>query len=559
MTQPSAAFIPSPPSNGLHLGPFFLHAYGLAYVVAVVAAVAITAHRWEKVGGRRELAYEVALWGFPAGILGGRLYFVATSWNEVPPHWWGPLAVWKGGLGIWGGVAAGTLAGVWVLRRRGASIPTFLDAAAPALLVAQAIGRVGNYFNQELFGGPTSLPWGLEISAAHRPAGYAQYATFHPTFLYEIVWNLLLAAALVWLGHHRRIRPPGLFALYVAGYSFGRVGEELLRVDPAHHIFGLRLNLYVASILCLAGLIWFVRIQRAGAARPTRRSIRRGGALFAAGGLLALAGCGQASHQASAAQAAANSSETGSAPDRTSGFARSARRFSLTASESRSVDQVLRYTSYVRLAGHRRREVALTFDDGPGEYTPGIIRILRRTHTPATFFVIGRSVRRFPRLVAEEARDAFQIGDHTETHPFLSLLPRAAQTAQIADAAHEIERAGAPTPRLFRPPYGAFDRDTLMLLRARRMLMALWSVDTNDYARPGVKRIVYAAVSGAQAGAIILMHDGGGNRSQTVAALPHIIRRLHERGFRMVTISKLVSEDPPPRGQAAPRPLSGRG
>jgi len=262
------AFIPSPASNGFRVGPLYIHAYGLAYVFAVIAAVLITSRRWEAAGGQRELVHEVALWGFPAGVIGGRLYFLATSWNEIPPHWWGPFAVWQGGLGIWGGIAAGTLVGLWVLRRRGADIALFLDAAAPALLVAQAIGRIGNYFNQELFGGPTTLPWGLEISPEHRPAGYAQYATFHPTFLYEIIWNLLLAATLVWLGHHRRIRAPGLFALYVAGYSGFRIFEELLRVDPAHHIFGLRLNLYVASILCVVGILWFVRIQRGRSAAP---------------------------------------------------------------------------------------------------------------------------------------------------------------------------------------------------------------------------------------------------------------------------------------------------
>ncbi len=283
MSSAPVAFIPSPPSNGLHLGPLFVHAYGLAYVLAVIAAVAITVRRWQARGGRRELVWEVALWGFPAGLIGGRIYFLATSWNEVPRHWWGVLAVWKGGLGIWGGIAAGTLAGLWVLRRRRAEVPAFLDAAAPALLVAQAIGRVGNYFNQELFGGPTTLPWGLEISPAHRPAGYAQYATFHPTFLYELIWNLLLAAALAWLGRRRRIRAPGLFALYIVGYSFARIGEELLRVDPAHHILGLRLNLYVASVLCLAGVAWFARIQR-GMRIGISRAVRRGGALLAAGG-----------------------------------------------------------------------------------------------------------------------------------------------------------------------------------------------------------------------------------------------------------------------------------
>jgi prolipoprotein diacylglyceryl transferase len=253
------AFIPSPPSNGFSIGPFFVHAYGLAYVVAIIAAVVVTKRRWRE---DPALVEQVALIGVPAGLIGGRLYFLATSWDEVPHEWWGPLAVWHGGLGIWGGIAGGVLGGLWVLRRRGADIPRFLDAAAPALLVAQAIGRVGNYFNQELFGGPTTLPWGLEIDPAHRPAAYAHYATFHPTFLYELIWNLVLAAGLVWLGHHRRIRAPGLFALYVAGYSLGRIGEELLRVDPAHHILGLRLNFFVATALFVAGLAWFAWTQR---------------------------------------------------------------------------------------------------------------------------------------------------------------------------------------------------------------------------------------------------------------------------------------------------------
>jgi prolipoprotein diacylglyceryl transferase len=269
------AAIPVPPSNGLHIGPLFVHAYGLAYVAAILAAVAITRRRWAAAGGNPSVVDEVALVGVPAGIVGGRLYFLATSWNEVPGHWWGPLAIWRGGLGIWGGIALGVAAGLWWLRRRGVPLAPFMDAAAPALLVAQSIGRVGNYFNQELFGGPTTLPWAVEIDPEHRPAGYAGSATFHPTFLYEIVWNLVLAALLVRLG--RRVRPPGLFALYVAGYSLGRIGEELLRVDPAHRLFGLRLNFYVATALCLAGAVWFVRSQRdagrqrSGPRHPCRR------------------------------------------------------------------------------------------------------------------------------------------------------------------------------------------------------------------------------------------------------------------------------------------------
>jgi prolipoprotein diacylglyceryl transferase len=287
----SLGSLPSPSSNGFHLGPLFVHAYGMAYLVAVLVAVVIVRRRWAARGGDPALVHDVALVGFPAGIVGGRLYFLATSWNEVPDHWWGPLAVWHGGLGIWGGIAGGTLGGLWVLRRRGANIPLFLDAAAPALLVAQAIGRVGNYFNQELFGGPTNLPWGLEIDAAHRPDGYAQDATFHPTFLYELIWNLALAGALVALGRRRRIRPPGLFALYVAGYSGFRIFEETLRVDPAHHVFGLRLNFYVATTLFVLGGIWFLHSQ---GFISRRRLARQGPTVLAAAWSVAGAvGCGE--------------------------------------------------------------------------------------------------------------------------------------------------------------------------------------------------------------------------------------------------------------------------
>lgn len=284
--------IPSPASSGFHLGPFDVHVYGLLYVVGLAVAVLITVRRWEAQGGSRELVYDVAMWGFPAGLVGGRLYFDLTSSAEVPAHWWGPFAVWDGGMGIWGGIALGSLVGLWRLRRAGVSPAPFMDAAAPALLVGQAIGRVGNYFNQELFGGPTSLPWALQISPAHRPVGYESFATFHPTFLYELVWNLALAAFLVWLGHHRRIRPPGLFALYVAGYSAFRIFEESLRVDRAHHILGLRLNFYVATFLCLAGLVWFARSQ---GWRPGRQT-RRGAALMLAGGIVLMSGCGGSGH-----------------------------------------------------------------------------------------------------------------------------------------------------------------------------------------------------------------------------------------------------------------------
>ena len=261
------ASIPSPSVNGFHIGPLFFHFYGACYVVAISAAIALTRRLWRRRGGDPELVYAVAIWGVPAGILGGRLYHDVTSWNTVAHNWWGWLAVWDGGLGIWGGIAGGAAAGLFVLRRRGAGIAQFLDAAAPGLLVAQAIGRVGNYFNQELFGGPTSLPWALQIAPAHRPARYEAYATFQPTFLYELIWDLALAGLLAWLFKRDKIRAPGLFALYVAGYSAFRIFEESLRVDPAHYILGQRLNFWVASLLTVIGLAWFAYTQRR-AARP---------------------------------------------------------------------------------------------------------------------------------------------------------------------------------------------------------------------------------------------------------------------------------------------------
>jgi prolipoprotein diacylglyceryl transferase len=262
----SLASIPSPSRNGFYVGPLFFHAYGLMYVFAVTAAILISRRRWSRVGGDPDLVFDVAKWAFPAGLIGGRIYFLITTPSKIPPHWWGPFAIWQGGLGIWGGIAAGVGVGLWVLNRRlpRDKVLLFMDAAAPALPVAQAIGRVGNYFNQELFGKPTSLPWGLQIAPQFRPPGYAQYATFQPTFLYEIIFDLALAGFLVWLGNHRRIRPPGLFALYVAGYSGFRIFEETLRIDYSQYILGMRLNFWIALLLCIGGLVWFVFTQRAG-------------------------------------------------------------------------------------------------------------------------------------------------------------------------------------------------------------------------------------------------------------------------------------------------------
>ena len=227
------------------------------------------------------------------------------------------------------------------------------------------------------------------------------------------------------------------------------------------------------------------------------------------------------------------------------------------ASQAAPVQRVLHYTSYVQLAGHRRRDVALTFDDGPSPYTPQVLKVLSSMHAPATFFVIGRSASAYPRLVAAEVTAGEQVGDHTETHPSLSHPSAGGQASEISQAAQAIERGGAPAPVLMRPPYGSFNSTTLGVLRDQRLLMVLWSVDTSDYARPGVSRIAYTAISGARPGAIVLMHDGGGDRSQTVAALPRIITRLRQRGFHLVTISKLLADDPPPKGQPPPHSLAG--
>jgi peptidoglycan-N-acetylglucosamine deacetylase len=230
---------------------------------------------------------------------------------------------------------------------------------------------------------------------------------------------------------------------------------------------------------------------------------------------------------------------------------------SLAANELETNRRILGYTSYIAVGTPRRREVALTFDDGPGPYTPRVLAVLRRFHVKATFFEIGRNVHAYPRFTAQLARAGMVIGDHTEEHPPMAELGASAQASEMDEAARAIHAAGAPRPLLFRPPYGSFDQTTLQLLRERDMVMVLWSVDTSDYERPGVRQIIYTAISGARPGAIILFHDGGGDRSQTVAALPRIIERLYQRGYRFVTVPELVRDDPPPVGQPAPTPLSG--
>jgi prolipoprotein diacylglyceryl transferase len=187
---------------------------------------------------------------------------VITSWSTVDEEWWEPFAVWEGGLGIWGGIAAGVLVGAWVVKRSGESVYAFMDAAAPGLLLAQAIGRWGNYFNQELFGKPTDLPWAVEIAIENRPAAYALFETFHPTFLYESLWSLLGVGVLLLVDRRFSLKPPGLFALYVMWYCVGRFGMELLRIDEAHEFLGLRLNAWVSIVVFVLALLAFVWSQR---------------------------------------------------------------------------------------------------------------------------------------------------------------------------------------------------------------------------------------------------------------------------------------------------------
>jgi len=289
-----AMHIPSPPSNGFHLGVLFIHYYGLMYVIGIGLAIIITRRRWQAVGGNPALVTDVATWAVPAGIVGGRIYFdITTPFDIRPDTWWGVFAVWNGGLGIWGGIVAGVAVGIWRVHRAGADWRLMCDAVAPALLVAQAIGRIGNYFNQELFGKPTSLPWGLAISQSAKlnsgmPAQYLKYSYFQPSFLYELIWDLALAAFLVWLGHHRRIKPPGLLALYVVGYAGYRIFEETIRIDSSAYFLGLRLNEYIAIAVTLAGIIWFVFIQR----RPHTPEPALQAASAAAGGSAAGPGSG---------------------------------------------------------------------------------------------------------------------------------------------------------------------------------------------------------------------------------------------------------------------------
>ncbi|HRW36722.1 MAG: prolipoprotein diacylglyceryl transferase [Acidimicrobiales bacterium] len=263
------ASIPSPSFNTLTLGPLTLRMYGLCIALGVIAAVVISSKRWEARGGDPDDIGTIALWAVPAGVIGARLYHVATDWKTYRDDWGAAFNITNGGLGIPGGVALGVLVGIIVVKRKHLPVRPLLDVVAPAIPVAQAIGRLGNWFNQELFGRPTTLPWALRIDPEHRPPGYEQYATFHPTFLYEALWNLSLAALLVWIDRKRKLRPGELFLLYVFGYSLGRLWVEEMRIDHASLIWGVRVNIWMSLIVGLSAIGVFVWNRRPGAPEPS--------------------------------------------------------------------------------------------------------------------------------------------------------------------------------------------------------------------------------------------------------------------------------------------------
>ncbi|HXY80895.1 MAG TPA: prolipoprotein diacylglyceryl transferase [Gaiellaceae bacterium] len=270
------ASIPSPSTGVYQVGPFTIHMYGLMLLLAIAACIWLTGTRWVRWGGDWDLIFRLAVWGVIAGIVGARIYHLITSWNQdaaIHAHWYGPFAVWSGGLGIWGAIPFGVAVGAWVVRRSGSSVRLMMDAVAPGLLLAQGIGRWGNWWNQELYGKHTTLPWALKIDAAHAPNGVA--GTFHPTFLYEFIWDVLGVLLLLWIDRRFTLRRPALFSLYVAVYTAFRTFEETLRIDPSSHVLGQRLNFWV-SLACFVGsvafFVWWQFLRKPAPEKPKSRA-----------------------------------------------------------------------------------------------------------------------------------------------------------------------------------------------------------------------------------------------------------------------------------------------
>jgi prolipoprotein diacylglyceryl transferase len=256
------ASIPSPPWNDLEIGPLSLHLYGLMLALGVLAAYKIAEYRYAKQGRDPEDISRVAVVTVVCGVIGARVYHLFTGYDWDRDGIAGAFKIWEGGLSIWGAVAGGAIGLILVARRLHLDVFAVLDAVGPAVVVAQAIGRWGNWFNQELFGRPTSLPWGLEVDPSHRPAEYVNEETFHPTFLYESLWCLFVFGAIVWAERRFRFRKGQSFAMYVALYTFGRVFFEWLRVDPASELFGVRFNLLLSAALSVVATVWFVVLGR---------------------------------------------------------------------------------------------------------------------------------------------------------------------------------------------------------------------------------------------------------------------------------------------------------
>jgi prolipoprotein diacylglyceryl transferase len=267
----TVAFLPSPHQGVWHLGPFPIRGYALCIIAGIIAAVWIGERRWVARGGQRGSVGDVAVWMVPFGLVGGRLYHVITD----PELYFGagkdPVAalyIWRGGLGIWGAIALGALGAYIGCRQRGIKFRAFADALAPGIAVAQAIGRWGNWFNQELYGKPTTLPWGLEIDRAHR-GDLQQYQTFHPTFLYESLWDLGVAGLVIWADRRFRLGFGRAFAVYVMAYTAGRAWIEYLRVDPVNDIFGVRLNVWTSIVVFAAAAAYFIVSSKRHPGRET--------------------------------------------------------------------------------------------------------------------------------------------------------------------------------------------------------------------------------------------------------------------------------------------------
>ncbi|MBJ7291688.1 prolipoprotein diacylglyceryl transferase, partial [Williamsia sp.] len=279
MTDPTVlAYIPSPSQGVWYLGSFPLRAYALCIIAGIIVAVWWGNRRWQARGGRDGEVLDIAIWAVPFGLVGGRLYHLATDWRtyfgDGPKAPIDALKIWDGGLGIWGAVAFGAV-GAWIgARRAGIRLPAMGDAIGPPILLAQAIGRLGNYFNQELYGAHTDLPWGLQIFERVDAGGNVGPGLIdgkstgtvvdvvQPTFLYELIWNVLVVIALVVIDRRFRIGHGRLFAGYVAGYCLGRFGIELLREDAATHIFGVRINVFTAAIVFLCAVAYIVLARK---------------------------------------------------------------------------------------------------------------------------------------------------------------------------------------------------------------------------------------------------------------------------------------------------------